>query len=63
MKNPRPTGPVGQDFEALVYELPYWTKERYGPSIDAINRVRKFLSEHEGKQTKVLTTQESVVSS
>lgn len=45
-------GPIGHDFEALVELLPYWAAKSYGPSIDAINRVRKALAEHESNTRK-----------
>ena len=47
MKNYEPVGPIGQDFEDLVDHLPWWAVNAYGPSIDAINRVRKALREYE----------------
>ena len=58
MINPKPAGPVGQDFEYLVQELPYWVT-RFGDYQDAINRVRLTLKEHESttpKDKKVRTT-------
>jgi hypothetical protein len=46
---------VSKDFEALVQELPYWTKV-YGPSLDIIEKIREILKEHETKEVSEQAT-------
>ena len=46
MINPKPAGPVGQEFEYLVTELPYWMTQ-VGPELEIINKVRRTLKEYE----------------
>ena len=37
---------ASKDFDALVQELPYWTKV-YGPSVEVIEKIKSILEEYD----------------